>query len=271
MSHPYRIRFVGRFVFACKGDVKSVSQVTALGMDMCYDEDLPTNRHRLFLTAQRPSVQPLGNRRADFSLFAVTEVAGVFDQLLVWDVDGYDLSVNAETGGIGLDFTKMQDLYTLSGGGTFDDRKWLDHSSPARLRLALDSGTIVADELEGQMMAFKELQEDIDPNKPLDKVVTDFVEARVTAPLNLVVTLTRRSDGRRSSIVLTPSDMEGGGPLITISNVCPAPGSPQDVEFATYYNVLTKPPQALRRQIPYTMNRDEGSRADCGKNVAIYY
>ena len=93
MRDRYRLRFVGRFVFACRGTGSKSAGVTILAQNMTYNEDLSIGRHRLWLVASRLNVQMLGVRPADLSAFGLTPEPDASAQIFAWDLQGFDVTL----------------------------------------------------------------------------------------------------------------------------------------------------------------------------------
>ena len=92
MTTPdFRVRFVGRFVFACEGQVKHPSRVDALAMNMGYNADLHSDSHHTLLTVQRRHVSPRVSSFANHSAYAPSVAPDVDAELFVWDVSESDI------------------------------------------------------------------------------------------------------------------------------------------------------------------------------------
>jgi hypothetical protein len=85
----FRLRFVGRFVFACEAEENGeqrgpVQSVTVLAARMNFNADLDCRPHRLLLAAPRSHVQTLGTRPANLTTFGITENHDAREQISVW-------------------------------------------------------------------------------------------------------------------------------------------------------------------------------------------
>jgi hypothetical protein len=266
----YRLRFTGRFTFVSKyrAGTKVALQVDVLGMNMAFNGDLGSTAHATYLTVSREQVQPFGVLPAHFSAFAPSRQASGADQLLVWCLDGYDVSFSgADASPIDLkDWEKVPDLNTLHGAARFN-KALLDPQLPANgpvtSRFSFATGAFGWEQFDPvKRVSFEPLITQT-PKGPFRDNLPDVVnvDLKATGHAPFGIALRRRSDGMKGSIVLIPSS----GPLVvTVSNVCPRPSHEDDREFAAYYDLLDDPKQCLERAVPFvTRERVMGARTDC--------
>jgi hypothetical protein len=268
----YTIRFIGRFLFAYTGTRESPSVVTPLAIDMAFNPDLAVPLHRLLVVVPRMNTQTLGTKPAELTLFGPTPGADEEAQLLVWDVGGYDVYPRITKGG-GITLVDWEDVpdvgeFTRAAGGKARFSGPPDRATLSRFTLT--AGQFRAIQFDpNKKVTFEPFGQDgprDTPHKPLPDVVD--VELELNGPLYL--DLERRSDGSRSSIGITPSRRPRERLVITVSNLCPRPGSTFDREFAALYEIFDNPPPLRERLIPYESEApEEGRHADCTSFAAV--
>jgi hypothetical protein len=267
----YRLRFTGRFAFISKyrQGTKTALQVDVLGMNMAFNGDLGSTAHATYLAISREQVQPFGILPAHFSTFAPSRHATGADQLLVWSLDGYDVSFSgAQVAPLELkEWEKVPDLNLLDSSTHFN-KALLDAQLPANgpvsARVNFTTGTFGWEQFDlPKRVSFEPLITQ-EPKGPFLAMLPDLVNVDLKGTMNapFAISLRRRSDGTKGSIVVVPSDVD---PLvITVSNVCSRPSHEDDREFAAYYDVLHDPKQCLERLIPFvSRERTMGARTDC--------
>jgi hypothetical protein len=277
MTTPdFRVRFVGRFVFACEGQVNHPSRIDALAVNMGYNADLHSDSHHTLLTVQRRHVSPRVSSFANHSAYAPTVAPDVDAEVFIWDVSESDVEFHGHAGGNfsfeGWD--DVPDLGKLAGGGRVDKDlvlKPLGTRSPVSSRFRLASGLVRAVQFEeGKRVRFDPLEEEAPQGAP-DAKLPDAVEIDLKASARttpLTITVTSHRDGRRRSIVVpAPAvDVQSGGEpvVISITNLCAAraPVTGDDREFAAYYDVMTEPHHPRHRLVPFT-TAALGGRNDC--------
>jgi hypothetical protein len=243
----YRLRFGGRFVFVSKYQKGTTTalQVDVLGMNMGFNGDLGCTAHATYLTVSREQVQPFGVLPAHFSAFAPSRQASGADQLLVWCLDGYDVTFSGvDASPIALkDWERVPDLNTLHGAAHFNKallESQLPTNGPVNSRFSFATGAFGWEQFDPVMRVSFEPLITQTPKGPFRDHLPDVVNVDVmaTGDAPFGIALRRRSDGMKGSIVLIPA----AGPLVvTVSNVCPRPSHEDDREFAAYYDLLDHP------------------------------
>lgn len=279
---PFRIRFIGRFVFAVRETKKeSDRMVTALALNMGFNPDLGNRPHRVLLSAARNKVQARGACLGDFTTFAPADDLGPHHQLQIWDLDGHDVTPalsSAEAGAMKLASTwnGVTDLRKHAPKAKFD--KTLLEDAPSALvsaRIKLTGGTLSSRAFdESTYFSFERLGK-ILPTGPFKDRLNDVVEVAFNAESPLVLDIVRRSDHRLGSIS-APGSESGDKALpttLTFTNLCTVTDTEDDPEFAAFYDVLEgEVPRAFDRMVPY---RDraavEGSRIDCSHPARVAY
>jgi hypothetical protein len=284
----YRLRFIGRFVFACEVKRGATKRVTALAMDMTYNPDLQCCRHDVLMAAPRSHTKYLGARLPDWTTYAMTEKPDVRAQVFVWNLAGHDVSpANTQGPPISLaNWEYVPNVGVLGAPPTprqpraarslpFDKR--LLSAGPTRSvvtsRFSFSSGAFTASAFDAQKKVSFEPLGQGEPQKPPTVTVTDAVDVDVIADGPLYLTVEEREHGTRSSIVLTPPEAPRLAPVVAVfSNLCTRPGSNYDREFAAFYDVLMNPPRPRSRLIPYGHDGSvESADGDCSGNSTLTY
>jgi hypothetical protein len=273
MPRPdFRLRFVGRFVFATTG--KPTSEIVVIALNMAFNPDLQSDPHRTFVTVPRASVKTRVSSFATLSTFAPTERGTALDELFVWDAGGNEVSL----AGVG------RTPITLSAWGSVPDLGQMtgDHINPEMIRGPIVAGGAVTARfhiLTGAVRAFQfdplkrvsfepleELAAQTAQTKPLpDAIEVDLHSEDTLTPICFSLRSQRESTLR--SIVVPRPNSDADPPVtISITNLCSQRGgsSTDDREFAAYYDLMTNPPPARKRLVPHTTaTPSEGAKADC--------
>ena len=275
-SADFRVRFVGRFVFACKDDSSHPTALCAIAMNMGFNADLHSDPHRTLITVQRSNVFTKVSSFASLAVFSPTPDFDENAELFSWDASDCDVSFHGTAAG-NYAFDRWDELVAditdlakdrIDGSlvtGVLPER------SPVAARFVIPPGLVRAGQFEPKKeVRFQPLQEAGPqqgvPARPLaDVVEVDLTLADPVSPLTIGIVAHRT--GAERSIVVPPPPVSGTGPVVvTVTNLCAArvTSNLDDREFASYYDLMLRPQPPRTRPVPFTdVAPTQGSRADC--------
>jgi hypothetical protein len=270
----FRLRFVGRFVFAWTGDAEKPTEIIAVAPNMGFNPDLHSDEHHAFVTVPREFVKARVSSFATMSTFAPDAEPNAGSELFLWDASGNDVLFEGfQRNPITLsDWDSLPDLGVLNGGKV--NRALLERpiagDGPVAARFRLTGGHVRVVQFEEDKRVCFEPLEEMTPQGPHDRYLPDAVEVDLmrgdnTTPLSM--TLVSSRDGAKRSIVVARPTADGDPPVvISITNLCTHRGHHglDDREFAAYYDLMQEPKASRERLIPHAATAPvEGARSDC--------
>ena len=269
----FRLRFVGRFVFAKTGGSQP-SELVAVAMNMGFNSHVKSDPHHIYITVPREFVQTDASSFATLSTFVPSPDGHAGAELFIWDAEDAEVTISGvRAEPLTLEaWDTVPDLGKLTNGGLLDAkllRGAVRAGGPVAARFHFTAGRALAVQFDaGKRVSFEPMDERAPqgPHKdPLpDAVEIDLFRQDNTTPLSL--TLVGR-DGAERSIVVARRTADSDPPVVIgITNLCVHRGSTRldDREFAAYYDLMEAPPASRERLVPYAAATPmEGARADC--------
>lgn len=279
LDRTIRFRFVGRFVFAQKGNDKS-PELKVLAIDPTFCRDVPSECHRVALTAPWDCVNPLGSCLPDLRLFSSSTVdprndrPGRLEQG-VWFLDGCNIRIAPAPGGQpDFSWSDKDELLTFEAlvnrkTASIDQRFTENVEGPTAAIFQVSTGSGRQNEApevsEKIVLAHLHTANQACADDEARKAC-DFVDVVLTKlkPDPYVISITSKDARRRCISFLTQPNTET---VVSISNLCPKTSFETfDAEFASLYEVLAKPPETRMRRVPKAVP-DLNGKIDCHSPV----
>jgi hypothetical protein len=236
---------------------------SVIANNLAFNKTLGLGAHHVRLVIpRRLMAQPSRGVETANATFAVAKVGGLPEEFIVWDIEGCDVTFRGVNTTGGVEFQEKVpaiDLLAQVPGSAVNvdvlSRAVLD--TPVSARFLLEEGTLETDQLVPDEVVDLRTYETLGMPSGRKTVPAADVATWSTEAKNFVEIVLRRFTDSETKLI----HLDGPGPFaVAVVNTCAHSSLENgDVEFAAYYDLLSKPPDLGDRIVPFSVTSGDDS------------